>query len=456
MIADLDLGSFFAIATTSRYKENMIRANVLLALEQVNLRLKSAKTRVTIRESNGCLQLRATLPIKPGEKDIRGTGRKQYNITLNIPANFDGLKTAEEEAYELGKLIARKTFEWNDKYLGNEAIKKNCATIGELLEQFEAEYFKTHKRTTKSEHTFFYYFSRTKRHTNPQDLATAANLVNSIEKIDKEWARYNAARAISAFCTTFKIEIDLSQFSKMPENNSRNIPTDAEISAGFFKFEDYLHNRGKQVNGNVKDSWQLWRWTYGMLAVFGLRPRELFINPDIDWWLSQDNVDLTWKVDKDCKTGEREALPLYKQWIEDFDLRNPKYLEMLATAISKKDKNNHAEITALIQRISWWFRKIGLDFKPYDLRHAWAIRAHILGIPIKAAADNLGHGVQVHTQTYQRWFSLDMRKLAINQALNKRSEVDLIKEDNAKLSMENERLQLEIEKLKMEMVYKRS
>jgi hypothetical protein len=97
-----------------------------------------------------------------------------------------------------------------------------------------------------------------------------------------------------------------------------------------------------------------------------------------------------------------------------------------------------------------------LDFKPYDLRHAWAIRAHILGIPIKAAADNLGHSVQVHTQTYQRWFSLDMRKLAINQALSKRNEVELIREENAKLKMENDKLILEIEKLKMEIVYKQS
>ncbi|MHC5825075.1 MAG: site-specific integrase, partial [Nostoc sp.] len=125
-------------------------------------------------------------------------------------------------------------------------------------------------------------------------------------------------------------------------------------------------------------------------------------------------------------------------------------------AIAKKDNTNHAEITALTQRVSWWFRKIGLDFKPYDLRHAWAIRAHILGVPIKAAADNLGHSVQVHTQTYQRWFSLDMRKLAINQALSKRNEVELIREENANLRMENDKLRLEIEKLKMEMVYKQS
>jgi hypothetical protein len=449
-------GSFLGSSLQAQQQREYMRTKVLLELEKVNQRLKSAKAKVTIRESNGSLQLRATLPIKPGDKDTNGTGRKQYNISLNIPANLDGLKTAEEEAYELGKLIARHTFEWNDKYLGNEATKKDLKTIGELLEEFENEYFKTHKRTTKSEHTFFYYFSRTKRFTNYQDLATPENLIDSIEKIDKEWARYNAMRAISAFCITFKIEVDLSRYSKMPENNSRNIPTDVEISAGFIKFADYLNNRGNQVNPDVKDSWQLWRWTYGMLATFGLRPRELFINPDIDWWLSNENADMTWKVNKECKTGERQALPLQKEWIADFDLRNPKYLEMLAITISKKDKSNHAEITALTQRVSWWFRKIGLDFKPYDLRHAWAIRAHILGIPIKAAADNLGHSVQVHTQTYQRWFSLDMRKLAINQALSKRDEVELMREENAKLRMENERLKMEIEKLKMEIVYKRS
>lgn len=421
-------------------------------LKKVNQRLKSAKTKITIRESNGSLQLRGTLPIKPGDKDNRGTGRKQYNISLNIPANLDGLRTAEEEAQELGKLIARKIFVWNDKYLGKLAIRKDCKTVGELLEIFETEYFNTHKRTTKSEHSFFYYFTRTKRFTNQQDLATPENLINSIEKIDTEWSKYNAARAISVFCQTFKIDIDLSKYSKMPKNNSRKIPTDAEISTGYLNFTDYLKTRGKQVNQNVKDSWQLWRWTYGMLAVFGLRPRELFTNPNIDWWLSKDNIDMTWKVDFDCKTGEREALPLYKQWIVDFDLRNPKYLEMLVNVINQKDKNNHGQITALTQRISWWFRKIGLDFKPYDLRHAWAIRAHIIGIPIKAAADNLGHSVQVHTQTYQRWFSLDMRKLAINQALSKRNEFEVVKGENLELKMENERLKLEVDKLRMERI----
>jgi len=426
-----------------------MKTKLLLELDQVNQRLKSAKTKVTVRESNGSLQLRATLPIKPGDRDSNGTGRKQYNLSLNLPANWEGLKTAEEEAYELGKLIARQTFVWNDKYLGKEAMRKDFTTIGELLERFAEEYFKTHPRTTKSEHTFFYYFSRTKRFTNSLDLAIPENLINSIARIDQAWSKYNAVRAISVFCRTFAINIDLSKYGKIPESNPRKIPTDTEIITGIGKFEIYLQNRGNQVNPDVKDSWLLWRWIYGMLAVFGLRPREIFIYPDIDWWLSPDNLDLTWKVHQDCKTGARQALPLYRQWIQNFDLRNPEYLQILRGAIAKKNQQSHADITALTQRVSWWFRKIGLGFKPYDLRHAWAIRAHTLGIPIKAAADNLGHSVQVHTQVYQRWFSLDMRKLAIDQALMKRSEIDLVKVENTRLLLENQQLKLELAKSKI-------
>jgi integrase len=53
-----------------------------------------------------------------------------------------------------------------------------------------------------------------------------------------------------------------------------------------------------------------------------------------------------------------------------------------------------------VQNINWmprdilrWFRKVGIEFQPYDLRHGCAIRAHLQGILIKAAADNLGHTV---------------------------------------------------------------
>ena len=82
-------------------------------LVKVNQRLKSSKTKVSLKAIGGIIQLISTLPLKPGDTHKQGKPTKQYTISLGIPANFDGLKTAEEEAHELGKLIARQTFIWD-------------------------------------------------------------------------------------------------------------------------------------------------------------------------------------------------------------------------------------------------------------------------------------------------------------------------------------------------------
>jgi integrase len=191
----------------------------------------------------------------------------------------------------------------------------------------------------------------------------------------------------------------------------------------------------------------MWRWAYGMLATFGLRPRELFVKPDINWGISEQNIDNTWKVDKDTETGYREVIPFVPEWIELFDLKNPQPLTILDKKIS--------QITS-VQQINWmrrdisrWFRKVGVEFQPYDLRHACAIRSHLQGIPIKAAADNLGHTVDEHTKTYQRWFGIENRKKAFGEAIDQKSLVELQKNEILTLRIENERLRLEVEKLKL-------
>ncbi|MCJ8279261.1 MAG: site-specific integrase, partial [Rivularia sp. ALOHA_DT_140] len=126
---------------------------------KVKARLKEANIKVGIVVNNASIQLQATLPLKPGEIDKKGTGTKQYSISLGIPANLHGLKTAEEEAYELSRLTARKCFVWNDKYLGKrtKAVYCQIKTIGQMLPEFENLYFQKRKRTMKSEHTFHCY-----------------------------------------------------------------------------------------------------------------------------------------------------------------------------------------------------------------------------------------------------------------------------------------------------------
>ncbi|HLP91069.1 MAG TPA: hypothetical protein VK184_21110 [Nostocaceae cyanobacterium] len=412
-----------------------------VAIKEVNARLKSAKTRVSIVKVAGSLYLQATLPLKPNDLDIKGKGTKQYKISLGIPANFFGLKTAEEEANELARLIARQQFEWNQKYLGNKQEKKE-RNFGDLLDSYENIYFSSRERNIKSEGTFLNYMG-VLRQFDRDILAIPENLKRQFDSIPNNipsW-KHRTSIALNLFCKEFNIPLTIK--FKRPKPKPRNIPDDLLIENSFLKWEEYAKNR-RNKRQEQADYWLVFRWFYGMLATYGCRPRELFLHPDFSHWLLDNR---TWKVHELCKTGQREALPLYDKWVELFDLKNPEIIKLVQNYINGRD--NTKGMHTLGAALSDWFQKVELGFSPYDLRHAWAIRAHLMGIPIKAAADNLGHSVQQHTDTYQRWFGLENRKKAIKQAVDKKDEMDELREEILKLKAENEQLKQALAKYQM-------
>lgn len=415
-------------------------------LVEANVNLKRDRVRVSIKQTGNSLQLRATLPLKPDDCERLGKGKKQYDLSLGIPANLEGLKTAIEESYELGKLIARHTFEWNEKYLGIKSREKqDIKTIGELLEKFEENYYKIRQKTLTSENTFNNYKSVIKRSFVLESLAIKSNFEQVINA--SQGNKKNELIAVaSVFIKTFQLgfTLDVTRDSVTP--TYREIPDEEKIIRSFALFEKFALNRKNTNICEETDTWEMWRWVYGMLSTFGLRPRELFVQPDINWWVSPQNVDNTWKVHKDTKTGYREVIPFIPEWIELFDLKNPLPLKILDKKVTK---------IASVQNINWmrrdisrWFRKVGIEFQPYDLRHACAIRSHLQGIPIKAAADNLGHTVDEHTKTYQRWFGIENRKKAFGEVMGQKSLIELQKNEISALRMENEKLRLEVERLK--------
>ncbi len=445
-------GSYFGIKKHDAHREKYMQEEFEKQFTQLKERLKAARCKARVTKNNNSLALQATLPLKPGDKDKKGTGTKQYLISLGIPANLDGLKTAEEEAYELGKLIARKTFVWNEKYLGIKSKQKlEVKTFGELLEKFETEYFKNHKRTIKSEHSFNNYFRELKRRIPSEQLATSDNLLLILDSTEPEsYPRRNLAISISIFAKYFDIYIDVAEYLKRPKAQKRNIPSDSQIESAYLGYEQYANSRQKRgiKNRKFENNWKIYRWIYGMLATFGLRPRELFLRPNIEWWLNSENINNTWKVDELAKTGEREVLPLHERWIELFDLKNQEIClsvtEYFTDSISYKRLNSNKLANCN------WFKKANCGFTPYDLRHAWAIRAHLMGIPIKAASDNLGHSVQMHTKTYQKWFSLDNRKSAIDTAIAKQDTIKVLETKVKELELENEKLRITIKRLELE------
>ena len=270
--------------------------------------------------------------------------------------------------------------------------------------------------------------------------------MNQLES--KSSTLYNTVKTLKVFCKIFDLNIDLSTYSGKPIVRDRDLPSDEEIIAAYSKFADYAAKRKKTIKKAYINSWKLWQWCYGMLATYGLRPRELFVNPDINHWLSVDNINSTWKVDSETKTGSREVLPFYPDWVKLFDLKNPEYLQMLADIV--KDKKTFKDINAVRVNCSSWLSRVHIGFDPYDLRHAWAIRAHMNRIPIKAAADNLGHSVEVHTEIYQKWFSLENRRQVMNFAVENKDLVEELKKENYRLKIELEKVNLENKKLRMQ------
>lgn len=414
-------------------------------LVKVNQRLKSSKTKVSLKATGGIIQLISTLPLKPGDTHKQGKLTKQYTISLGIPANFDGLKTAEEEAHELGKLIARQTFIWTDKYLGKQAQTKNNITFSEFYDDLEKRYFQTRKKTIKSQNTFSGLKKRYKLFFLSDDVISKSNLVDKIQKSNTPSQRKMCIECANFIVKELGIDIDLHFLKIKIEKQERNIPTDNDVVHIFNTFCHFIKNEASTKRQAVECHKRV-KLIYALLAIYGLRPREIFNQPDLDWLISPENKHNTFKVHESNKTGYREVFPFVPEWIELFDLHNKENIEFIKKYVS--EVKDYKSLESKVSNVSHCFVRYSFGFKPYDLRHACAIRAHLQGIPVKAAADNLGHTVEMHTKVYQRWFGLENRRKAFNQAFEEQNENEILKDENTKLKKRIAELELEVYKLR--------
>ena len=57
----------------------------------------------------------------------------------------------------------------------------------------------------------------------------------------------------------------------------------------------------------------------------------------------------------------------------------------------------------------------GVTIKPYNLRHAYAMRLMDNGVPPELGARLMGHSLTVHEDTYKRWLEGDRIAKAISR-----------------------------------------
>ena len=156
------------------------------------------------------------------------------------------------------------------------------------------------------------------------------------------------------------------------------------------------------------------RSVYGVMAAFGLRNHEVFFCDYSD--LAQGTQQV--RVLSSTKTGSHDVWAFHPEWVDQLDLRSL-VLPDVATDL------NTTTLQRVGQRVTAQFRRYGVPFSPYDLRHAWAVRTIHMGLSDSVAAKMMGHSVTVHTRTYHQWITHRDQQSAVDVALARRSSVPL-------------------------------
>ncbi len=333
-------------------------------LDQINAQLRTQLVGVAIGQVADKLHLRATLPPKPDSDRLKPY---QQRIYLKLPANPAGLRAAEKEARLLGALVASREFDWS-RYLS--PVPESSGSCGEWMEKFERWYLRA-KGGSKT--TWDGDYAKGLRDLPASVELTATALEDVILRTKPNTrSRQRACMAAAALAKFAGLKFDAAQLrgNYSPSQVSpRNLPTDEAIA----RHRDALTN-------------QAWRWVYGMMAAYGLRNHEVF-------WLDLGEFPIV-HVAKNTKTGEREVWPCYPEWAEAWRLDQRQLPEVDVT------QTNEA-----IGRAVTAYLSPKLPFVPYDLRHCWAVRTLEYGWPDALSAQQMGHSLEVHNRTYQRWIT---------------------------------------------------
>lgn len=331
-------------------------------LEAANARLKVSRARCSIQQRGGTFALVATLPLR------QGTGRRQQRISLGNLSLFE----AERKAIELGHQLQTDTFTW-------EVWDHPEAAAGTLsVDAFReaAERLHASKYSSSPERGQEAWTKKWRPALNklpPSGAITEAVLVRIVNRMAAGTAgRRDQGNLLAQIAKAAGLDPAPIQTAARGYGASaltpRDIPTDPEIEAVWERL-----------------SLPHWKWTWGMCATYGLRPHEVI---GIEWL--HDN----WiRIADATKTGARQVTPCPSAWVKRFDLKELPRPTQSPRTVAKVFGDA--------------LDRAGVTIKPYNLRHAFALRLMDNGVPPELGARLMGHSLQVHLQTYQRWIEAD-------------------------------------------------
>ena len=381
--------------------------NIIHEINIINKRLSAKGSKLKIEKRGSKLNIRGSLPTKEN-KDIL----KIQRISLRINADIPGLEEAKKKLQLINLQLELNQFEWSnwisssDKY-NSKTSDSFLKKISEFEEIFfkgtKDEYLKSAKKTTWNSSYKPYIKRMISTYYSNKNGELNSIFINTL-KTYKEGtrSRKQCGTSLNVFAEFIEHNLpsewkSLSKGYGLKKASFRNLPDDQLI---------------ENLWGNIPN--KSWQYVFALMATYGLRNHEVFF---CDLNSLKDKGDKIIRILPTTKTGEHQVWPFHPKWVEKFGLSSLGDDPNLLPRINKNLRET--TLQNIGKRITDQFNRYKLNIRPYDLRHAWAVRTIFYDLPDTVAARMMGHSVSLHTQTYHHWITKRDQQKAVNNALLK-------------------------------------
>ncbi len=377
-------------------------------LLDINQDLESKGINLRIEKRGKVLNIRGSLPDKKSHNIS-----KVQRISLKLAYNINGLEEARKAIELIDYQLKKNQFCWSNwiKEKTVSSTKANKKVIIQEIESFKRQFFSDTSRSKSPggmistwQSAYKPYLNRLIGVSHKSTLKLNEELLVKILLSYKEnsRSRQQCGIALSALARHLKLKLpenwkQLQSGYGIHESNFRELPSDEEIINSF------------QLIPNPK-----WRFVFGLMATYGLRNHEVFFS---DLSCLKKSGDKILRVFPNTKTGEHQVWPFHPEWVDLFELDKITDTSNLLPDI--KTDLKETTLQHIGRRVSEQFRRYKISFTPYDLRHAWAVRTILIGLPNTVAAKMMGHSVSIHTKTYHHWITRRDQQIAVDSALSR-------------------------------------
>ena len=381
--------------------------NIIHEINVINKKFLVEGSKLKIEKRGNKLNLRGSLPSKENK-----TLQKVQRISLGINADNYGLEEAKKKLQLINLQLELDQFDWKNWItLSTQKSNKTDELFIKKISEFEKFFFKEHRndyfnsaRKSTWNSSYKPYIKRMISIYQKNNNKDINEIFLSTLKSYKEGSRSRkqCGTSLNVFAEFLELCLpsewkSLSRGYGIKKASFRNLPDDNLI---------------EKLWKNIPN--KQWQYVYALMATYGLRNHEVFF---CDLSALKNSGDKILRILPTTKTGEHQVWPFHPKWVDLFELsslgNDPTLLPNINRDLRKTTLQN------IGKRITDQFNRYSLNIRPYDLRHAWAVRTIFYDLPDTVAARMMGHSVSLHTQTYHHWITKRDQQKAVNNALLK-------------------------------------